>query len=177
MLSDWRTRWGPRVSESPVEEWKICSPYFTYSTDAGSPTRVFVFSLFQDIKPWLFQETSEEHNPMNIVRKQTSLIALNLDFLIRAFLVHGEDSLFQCMNRRFVSGSQVKQRNNFYSNEDYDYTNLLTETRGTASERGITLNISDSDEDIRLSESDCKKSEKSADGIENPNIYVARNGT
>ncbi|GFX24184.1 hypothetical protein TNCV_2436771 [Trichonephila clavipes] len=31
---------------------KICSPYFTYSTDAGSPTRVFVFFfLFQDIMP------------------------------------------------------------------------------------------------------------------------------
>ncbi|GFW05935.1 hypothetical protein TNCV_4477291 [Trichonephila clavipes] len=31
---------------------KICSPYFRYSTDAGSPTRVFVFfSLFQDIMP------------------------------------------------------------------------------------------------------------------------------
>ncbi|GFS87193.1 hypothetical protein TNCV_1130731 [Trichonephila clavipes] len=31
---------------------KICSLYFTYSTDAGSPTRVFVFFfLFQDIMP------------------------------------------------------------------------------------------------------------------------------
>ncbi|GFW99457.1 integrase_H2C2 domain-containing protein [Trichonephila clavipes] len=54
-LSDGRTRWGPRVSESPVEEWEILFSYFIYSTDAGSPTRVFVFSLFQDIKPWLFQ--------------------------------------------------------------------------------------------------------------------------
>ncbi|GFX82492.1 tigger transposable element-derived protein 1 [Trichonephila clavipes] len=64
-LSDGRTRWGPRVSESPVEEWKICSPYFIYCTDAGSPTRVFVFSLFQDIKPWLFQEQVQRRIPVS----------------------------------------------------------------------------------------------------------------
>ncbi|GFV87019.1 uncharacterized protein TNCV_5112371 [Trichonephila clavipes] len=39
----------------------------------------------------------------------------------------------------------------------------------------------DSDEDIRLSESDCEESEESADEIDdipvNPDIYVIRNGT
>ncbi|GFX58313.1 hypothetical protein TNCV_205001 [Trichonephila clavipes] len=50
MLSDWRTRWGPRVSESPVEEWEILfSLFYILYSDAGSPTRVSVFSLFQDI--------------------------------------------------------------------------------------------------------------------------------
>ncbi|GFU68652.1 hypothetical protein TNCV_308671 [Trichonephila clavipes] len=47
---------GDLVSESPVEEWEILfSTYYIYTIDASSPTRVFVFSLFQDIKPWLFQ--------------------------------------------------------------------------------------------------------------------------
>ncbi|GFT01333.1 hypothetical protein TNCV_3214821 [Trichonephila clavipes] len=45
-------RYGDLGYLKALEEWKICSPYFTYSTDACSPTRVFVFfSLFQDIMP------------------------------------------------------------------------------------------------------------------------------
>ncbi|GFX28079.1 retrovirus-related Pol polyprotein from transposon opus [Trichonephila clavipes] len=43
-LSDWWTRWRPRVSEIPVEEWEILfSLFHTLFTDSDSPRRVFVF--------------------------------------------------------------------------------------------------------------------------------------
>ncbi|GFV96780.1 hypothetical protein TNCV_3775201 [Trichonephila clavipes] len=51
ILSDGRTRWGRRVSKSPVEEWENCSHYFTYLLMLASYESVRAFSLFQDIMP------------------------------------------------------------------------------------------------------------------------------
>ncbi|GFW14676.1 hypothetical protein TNCV_1561391 [Trichonephila clavipes] len=45
-------RWGPRVSESPVEEWKMCSPILhTLLMLALLRECSCFFSLFQDIMP------------------------------------------------------------------------------------------------------------------------------
>ncbi|GFW14678.1 hypothetical protein TNCV_1561411 [Trichonephila clavipes] len=53
ILSDGRTRWGPRVSESPVEEWKMCSPilHTLLMLALLRECSCFFFSLFQDIMP------------------------------------------------------------------------------------------------------------------------------
>ncbi|GFW97639.1 uncharacterized protein TNCV_685091 [Trichonephila clavipes] len=63
-----------------------------------------------------------------------------------------------------------------------EIANLLRELSENESDVGelICLNL-DSDEDKRLSESDCKETEERADVIDNipvnPDIYVTRDGT
>ncbi|GFW72467.1 hypothetical protein TNCV_3796951 [Trichonephila clavipes] len=79
-LSDWRTRWEPRVSESPEEEWEILFSYFIYSTDAGSPTRVFVFFSLSGHQAMVVSG-NRDYTGMWVRRGSTNLMAGKVVFL------------------------------------------------------------------------------------------------